>query len=498
MKHFFSNVMLTFRGALIGQIIPVLAMPIISRLYDADVYGVFASLLSLSAVFSTLIMLQFEVSVVMPEDDAEAGGIARTALQIGMFMCAALTILMIVLQPWLREWEGLANLSGWSVMTPLLAFLMGMAMLGNYVASRLQIYKEIGASAAALQIVNCTAIVLFGVFKPAVSSLISGRIFGQIGAVGGYIGAMRWLKKHFRDNGLMRWAQMREVISKYRKFPLFSLPHTLLSQLSRECVPPILIYFHQPHAAGYYALVRSVLMMPVSLISTSIGQIFYREASRGVDDPAFKSFTYSLMLAIAAIVTPGCVFLAVWAPQVFAFAFGDDWMGVGKYAIVFMPVAMLFILSIWVARIFEVRMRQDLLFRIQLVFDTLSLGTLIYMLAHNPSPLRAIAAYAACQVLYLLTYIGFVFRLMHLPMVKYMMLMALTGFAGALQFALHEIIVRFVSGIWAPFGVEMAITGPAILGGMFLFWRHFRHHPALHPAEPVEAEEPLAPIINTN
>lgn len=482
MQNFFSHVAQTLRGALIGQLIPVIALPIISRLYTPDTYGVFASLLSIAIVLTTVMFLQFEVAVVLPKEDDEAGDVARTALQTGVIFCIALTIIAALVQPALGQWEGSANLQGWSILTPLMGFLMASVLLGNYIASRLQNYSQIGTSSAWLQLINNLSMVLLGLVKPSVGMLLASRFAAQTTGVVAYTRSVSWLVGHYKRRGILPLARMRAVVSKYRRYPMFSLPHTLTAMLSRESVTPILIFFHQPHAAGYYALVRAILMMPVSLLSSSVGQIFYSEASRGVDQPAFRSFVQKLFFAMAWFFTPGCVFIALWAPQIFSLLFGPEWQDAGKFVIVYMPVALLFILTTWSGRIFDVRGRQDILFRIQLVFDFLSIGGLIAVLATQPSPIRAIAFYAVCQVLYLLTYLFFVFRMMHLRVLAYFGVLAVAVGMAAVQAAIHTGIVYAFSGYpwFVAFGVELAILGPALLAALYYLWTrvlrsHFAH-----------------------
>jgi len=490
MKNFFGNVAITLRGAAIGQIIPALALPIISRLYPPEMYGVFASLLSISIILTALMFMQLDVAVVLPKDDKEAGDVARTAGQAGVLMWVALTIAMIAMQPALGAGSGAEHLQQWIILTPSLAFLMAGLLLCNYTASRLQVYKEIGTSSAWLQLANNLVMIVLGLIKPGVGMLLAARFAGQSAGVVAYGQALAWLRGQF-SRGLLSFADMGAVISKYRKFPMFSLPHMLTATLSRESVTPILIFFHQPHAAGYYALARAILMMPVSLLSSSVGQIFYSEASRGVDQPAFRSFAQKLFFSMAWFFTPGCVFIALWAPQIFSLLFGPEWQDAGKFVIIYMPVALLFILTTWSGRIFDVRGRQDILFRIQLVFDFLSIGGLIAVLATQPSPIMAIAVYAVCQVLYLLTYLFFVFRMMHLRALAYLGVLAVAVGMAAVQAAIHTGIVYTFSGYpwFVAFGVELAILGPALLTAMYYLWtRVLRSHFAQATPAPLAPE----------
>lgn len=482
MKLFFSHLNATFRGAVIGQIVPIAAMPIISRLYAPDEYGIFASLLSLSIVLTALMMLQMEVAVVLPQDDETGSKVARTAFQTGIVIASTLFILMIGLQPLIKDAPGLSDLYGWSVLAPILGFLMVMVLLGNYLGSRLRLYHEVGNSTAALQIVNCATAIGLGLIKPGVGSLLWARIMGQAASVAVCIKAIGWLGSEYKKHGILPWGEMKAMLSRYRKFPLFTLPNTVLSMSSRECVTIILIAFQQPVAAGFYALVRSVLMIPASLLSTSVGPIFYREAAQSIDRPEFKIFSYELMLAIACVMAPGCIYIANWGPQIFAFIFGQSWAQAGIYAFVFMPVSILFVLSVWCSKVFEIRNRQNIAFRIQLVFDTLSIGTMIALLSITANPILSIGGYVAVQCVYLLVYLGFVFRLLNLSVAQYVWLLSAAVFAAGIQEIIHSTTGLIQDGTWIHLFIETAVMGAVTLATALFFWRLLKRSPVMNLA----------------
>ena len=188
------------------------------------------------------------------------------------------------------------------------------------------------------------------------------------------------------------------------------------------------------------------------------------------------------MTSIAAIVAPGCVFIALWGPSIFGLAFGGDWAGAGIYAVLYMPVSMLFILSIWVARIFEVRSRQGLQLRIQLVFDTLSVVTLCTVLAVWHSPSKAVAAYALCQIAYLLVYLSNVYRLIGWRQLKLVRVLAIVLGMGCVQLAFHGLISLVPAGLWVRFGIELAQAGILILGTAYGLWRVHKDNPVMNLA----------------
>jgi len=470
------------RGAVIGQFVPILAMPLISRLYAPDEYGIFASLLSFAVLLTALMTLQLEVAVVLPEDDATASKVARASFQITVTGFLIFAVLILAAQPFLSQFQGLAHWQGWSMLAPLIGFLMAMLLLGNYISSRLRVYGEIGRGTASLQIVNCSAAVILGLLKPTAASLVMARVIGQGAALTSFKHGITWLKDQYKQHGILPVSQIRDVLSRYRKFPLFTLPQNALAMASREGVTVILLVFHQPIAAGFYALVRSVLMIPSSLLSTSVGPVFYREASQAIDKPEFRLFSFELMLAIACIMAPASVYIANWGPEIFAFVFGLKWMQAGIYALIYMPLSVLFLLTIWCGRVFEIRNKQDVLFRIQLIFDTASIGLLIALLARTDNPVLAVGAYVTAQCVYLLVQLGFIFNILHLNAGKYALLIGAAIGTAAVQYGLHIAAKLPTESTLSHFVVESLITAGITAGTVLFFWRLLKRNPVMNLA----------------
>lgn len=482
---FFSNVFVTLRGAVIGQIVPIIALPILSRIYDPITFGIFGSVMSLAVILSTLAMMQLEVAVVLPTEEKKAENIARTALQMGLYILLTLTVGLVLFFSLAIHSSTFGHLSWWIACSPLVAFLLALVWLCNYCAIRHQQFKEIGQSAAVVQIGYCASAIALGAVLPTIGSLVIARIAGQLSAIASYRTSMRWLLDIFHTQGWATWQTLRQIIRENRKFPLFSMPYAFTSTLSREVVSIILIFFNHPLAAGFYTLTRSILLMPSSLLSTSIGQIFYREASKSLHNPQFRSFIYTLIMAIAAIAAPACVFVAQWAPDIFTFIFGEAWREAGSYAILFMPVAFLYMLTIWVGRIFEITGRQDILFRTQIVFDAASIAILVYSLVSGLDVYHAVASYIACQIVYFTVYLGFVFKLMNLNLMQFFGLAGAALLCGASILALDGFLRHLSLTLLSVFLLEACITAMICTAFLILAWRRMARNPFLSPQNPV-------------
>jgi O-antigen/teichoic acid export membrane protein len=204
---------------------------------------------------------------------------------------------------------------------------------------------------------------------------------------------------------------MKSAMSKHRQFPQYNLPYSLVGTASREFLVFALTFFHLTQSAGFYALARSVLYAPVSFLSASLSQVFYREAAESIGSPELERLAERLIRAIVIQFTPAFVALTVWGPELFELVFGTQWREAGTYAAIFAPAAYLFLFSSWPERLFEVTGRQRLSLTIQLIFDMLTVFAMMLLLARGYGPIAALVAFTAIACVYHCTYVTAAFRI---------------------------------------------------------------------------------------
>jgi O-antigen/teichoic acid export membrane protein len=204
---------------------------------------------------------------------------------------------------------------------------------------------------------------------------------------------------------------LRQLASRYRQFPLYNMPYSLVGNFAAGFIAIALTAFHYTQPAGLLTLARRVIYAPVSLISASLGQVFFQEAAVAFGTPRLESLTTRLLEFVADTATPALVFGLFWAPEMFAFVFGEPWRAGGEYARAFAPVAFCFLFTSWPERIYEVAQRQHIALTLQIISDGVSIGLLLLLLQTGISPLTSVRLYALAYTLYHITYLYIVFRI---------------------------------------------------------------------------------------
>ena len=132
-------------------------------------------------------------------------------------------------------------------------------------------------------------------------------------------------------------ATLRDLAARYRDFPRINLPHALLDAVQASVVLALIGAAHGAAVLGAYAFALRVARAPLAMLGASVAQVFQQRAARLVETKGdlaalARSTTQRLVLT-------GLPFAAVllFAPELFAWAFGADWRTAGEIARILLP-----------------------------------------------------------------------------------------------------------------------------------------------------------------
>ncbi len=198
--------------------------------------------------------------------------------------------------------------------------------------------------------------------------LIGGYVLGLV--IGGFIllsryrsvvvEALSWISRSRRLFGLAR---------RYKTFPLFDLPASLLNTATYELPVLLLGLFFLESVVGEFGLAMRVVALPSVFISASLAQVFYQRANeayskhghaRDVVAPSLRTLLY--------VALPCYLLLGLFAPELFGLVFGEAWREAGVFAAALSPLCFFMFLVAPVSQLFLIYGKQNILLRFQLVY----------------------------------------------------------------------------------------------------------------------------------
>lgn len=435
-------------GTAAAQIIPLVVSPLLSRIYSAADFGTLGTTVAIASVLAVLSTARLELAIVLPAESRDGLALAGGVLLLAPAVCVLAWIALSAAEMLGALPVGLANLGIWLHAAPFLGLALACSSTGSFLANRDRSYRRIATAAVTQQAVTAIVAVTAGLAKVSSNGLLVGRIVGAASNVALY-------SSLFRSVATAHGSEWRLVdtwknVVRYKQFVFFNLPYSFVGTFSREFVVIALTLTHALEAAGFYSLVRAVLAAPVSFLSSALSQVYYREAAERAGSPEFSRLTFGLMIGLTIALTPCFTFLSIWGATLFSFVFGASWEEAGAYAQLLALPGLLSLLTSWPERIFEVRAKQGRALGIQLFFDALSIGVLVWSLRSGASPLLAIAFFAAAQTLYHLVYLTAVFKLVPVQLENLALLLTFVGVLATVVWGVHGSLV--VLGV-APLGI---------------------------------------------
>lgn len=417
MKHIPRTVIILAAGGLIGQLIPLIVAPVLTRLYSPEVFGLFSSFFALAAVVAIPATLRLELAIVLADSDREAARLAAWTIVFATLVLALLGV-GAALAHQFASLDRLHPLGGLLALVPLMAWLIAAQGVLMISTNRRRAYKTAAVCGVVQQAVAASLSVLLGV----VGAMVGGLIASRLGALlAGCLTMLRHGVRGFFTGVELRWVEAWAMLKRYRQFPMFNVPYSMSGLLSRDF--PVIALSSMGHIAlaGQFAIARLAASVPGNLLTASLGNMFYREAVDYLDDRRFTEVLWTLFQSLGQIALPVFVVVGLVGDDLFRFIFGERWHGAG---VVFGYLALPFafaVLTGWPERVFEVRSKQHWSLFIQLGFDGLTIVGVVLTLSLGGSPLRAIQVYAAIQTCYQLAYLASIFNLARIGWRRYLM-----------------------------------------------------------------------------
>lgn len=324
------NVLAVVTGSIGGQLIVFAFSPFITRIYSPEIFGLQGVFLSLLSVLSPIIALRYPMAIVVTKDEDDARRLARLSLLIAFGLSSVLGMILLVARDQVLALLGAEALGPLIWFLPLALFCIALQDVADFRAARLGAFRLVGIVTMVQAFITNLARVLGGLISPIAAILVA--VTSLAPALQATLLRLGSRKRYGPPPSLTR-PQALALLHAHRDFPLYRTTTDMLSAAS-QAVPVILLTaLYSPAAAGLYVLARTVVNLPLNIIGSAIGNVFYSHMAE-MSRNGRPIFLFVARSALALLLGPGGVTLlaALFFPSVFAFVFGEAWRLAGHYA----------------------------------------------------------------------------------------------------------------------------------------------------------------------
>jgi O-antigen/teichoic acid export membrane protein len=330
-------------GTLAGRVIAVAAMPMITRLYSPADFALLATYLSLVSLVSVAACLRLDVAIPVAKADEDAAHLLVLALLVaGTVSLLALGLAMAVPGE-VAALLGQPDIAPWLWLVPVGVLLASSYSTLQWWATRARRFGSIAITRVTQALFGSATSVALGVAGVAPLGLLLGNVLNASA------GSLRLLVDLRRQDvsafTRLSPAGLLATLGRYRRFPIFSTPEALINVAGLQ-LPILLIAAFLGHEAGFLLLAQQVMALPMSLLGSSISQVYMSRAPEKLANGQLAEFTLETLSRLAAIALGPVVLLALVAPFVFTVIFGSDWTRSGQIMLWMAPwMALQFIAS---------------------------------------------------------------------------------------------------------------------------------------------------------
>jgi O-antigen/teichoic acid export membrane protein len=323
---FANNVSILVGGAGIGQGIIIIASPVLTRLYAPEDFGVLAVYSSLLGILSVISSLRYQVAIPLPNSDQDALNLVALCSMIVSIIAILVLIIIIPFSDDISKFLNTPQLSNYLWLLPIGLFLSGIYQVVYYWAVRGKYFIKI-AKTRINQSVTLIIIQLLG-FQFGSLALILGQTFGQgMGSV--------YLAKEFISHTKLKQIKLidlKRTLIQYRRFPLLSSWASLLNACALQFPYLIFAFLFGANTAGIYALAHRVLSLPMSMVGTAVGNVFFSNAIEANLQNRLDIVVREVFQKLSQIAMPPLIVLIIAGPEIFTIVFGSQWYQAGNFA----------------------------------------------------------------------------------------------------------------------------------------------------------------------
>ncbi len=332
-SSFAGDVLKMASAPVFTQVMGLLIMPLITRLYAPEAFGLLALYGAISGPLGVFATMSYCTSVMLPQRDKEASNMLGVSLAFTILVSGLTIPLMILGKETIVGWLKAEELRSYLWLVPISIFLGGLYMSLRYWNMRKKRFGHI-ATAKIFRFISNNGIVLGAGYAGYATglTLIGGGIAGE--AASSVVLSRRIIREHgklFKRS--IKWTNMLAGIKRYRKFPLYILWTDFLSIFSEQVPIYLLSYYFSQSIIGFYSLGLRLLTMPMNLLGNSIGEVFFQRESQNKSENAL--LLENLFKCLVLFGMPAFFLLGIIGEDLFTLVFGLNWSEAGIYAQIF-------------------------------------------------------------------------------------------------------------------------------------------------------------------
>lgn len=329
---YLKSILVLSGGSLIAQGINFICSLIMTRQYPKVAIGNYSYILSIIAMFSTVINARYDVRIVSAKDEHEVYVLIKLCICISSIVSVVVTV-GAYLYGYISHQTQYQSVLWW-IMPHLI--VLGLINVLNAYNNRHGEYKLISGAYLTRTGWQSGLMVGTGFISPVSGALLGSQLVGQLFGVKMQ---SKELVKHLKEVIQCKTNELKTAAVKYKDQPLFSVPASFVNALSYSLIGVTIGSSFGMEVLALYAISDKVLGLPLGIFSSNIAKVHFKEANLEIAQKgSFEKSTVKMMLFSSLISICMVAVLMIFAPKLFMLLYGNTWRNAGMFVRILVPM----------------------------------------------------------------------------------------------------------------------------------------------------------------
>ncbi len=330
-SEFAKHVLTLVSGSSIALLIPFAAEPVLSRMFTPAEFGIFEIYAAFVVMIGSVATARYEMAIVLPTENDKAINIFGLSLGIVTIVSALTYLALFFFGETLINHSNHQGFAKYMYYVPVGVFLLGINRSLLFWSLRRKYMKVIGLTKVFESSGKAGSSIIFGIMKFSSLGLILGQIIGQVFSAIFFI--IRFIKSDIKHLRSISGKHVKSQALKYSEFPKVNVFLTITEMMQISGLIFLFSLFFDSTTLGEVSKSVRILLIPLTVISTSVAQVFYQKASKEFGNGIDISINLKKIVKSMALFSfPGLILFLFISPWLFGFVLGNEWVVAGEYA----------------------------------------------------------------------------------------------------------------------------------------------------------------------
>lgn len=408
-RIYYTNFLTLLSGNTFSQAIPFLMAPILLHIFSPEEFAIYNNYLAIGSMVGIVAAGRLELAIPISKEKKGAQDVAFTGFVLTIAL-SLVSFLFPLFSDQIASMYKAPALGPFLISIPLAVMSYGLLGLANNWVLRHKKYHALSLGKVTQSILNSGLAALLGYMGWGTTGLIIGWISSQFASIV-VLAIFMSLKIKWKDYSVVT---IKSTLKEYKDFPRINSLHAFTDIFATQF---LLFWIISSEFGlvelGLFSVMHRYVRQPIVLITSSVSQIFFAEASSAINEGRspipimMRTIKTSMLFSIPFILV-----IAFFAPWIFGVFCGEEWYGSGEYARFIIPMLFVMFLVSPVSIIPILMNRQKTAYLIAAIGYTCTLSSFYLATYFGWTFGNALILYASCHALLQIIYLFWMYSLL--------------------------------------------------------------------------------------